>query len=138
MSKGPENRFIESVHRLLPDTVYRMKNHNEYTGGIADCWYDGPRGDLWVEYKFIEVPKRDGTIIDLIGGRIPMLSKLQQTWLHGRFQNGRNVAVIVGCKEGGVWFSSGNWITAHTAGEFRQWLHPRQALAKRIQEITCG
>ncbi len=28
----------------------------------------GPQGDLWVEYKFIVVPKRDDTMIDLVGG----------------------------------------------------------------------
>ena len=54
MSQGPENAFIASIHRHLPspETLYRMKNHNEYNGGIADCWYSGKR-DLWIEYKFI-------------------------------------------------------------------------------------
>ena len=28
MSSGPENRFIQSIHRLLGAEVYRLKNHN--------------------------------------------------------------------------------------------------------------
>ena len=35
MSKGPENTFIASIHRCLPRSVYTLKNHNQYNGGIA-------------------------------------------------------------------------------------------------------
>ena len=128
MSRGPENTFIASVHKHLAPAVYSMKNHNEYNGGIADVWYDGPLGDLWVEYKFITVPKRDDTIVKID------LSELQKNWLRDRHKNGRNVAVIVGCKDGGVWFDNREWEEPINAGEFRRCLIPRHGLAVIISE----
>ena len=57
MAAGPETRFIASVHRHLPVDLHHEKMHNAYRGGTADCWYSGQKDDLWVEYKFITVPK---------------------------------------------------------------------------------
>lgn len=93
MAKQPEGTFIASVHKHLPEGLYRQKNHNPYNGGIADVWYSGER-DLWVEYKFLVLPKRDTTVIDLVGGKEPSISRLQQEWLHSRHCEGRNVGVI--------------------------------------------
>lgn len=134
MSKGPENTFISAVHKHLWDSVYRMKNHNQYNGGIADCWYSGPRGDLWVEYKFLVVPARPKTTIDLT----KMLSALQVQWLADRYVEGRNVAVVVGCKEGGVWFERRMWEAPITAEAFRAALVSRKDIAERIVENTHG
>ena len=136
MSRGPENTFIASVHKHLAPTVYSMKNHNEYNGGIADVWYDGPQGDLWVEYKFIVVPKRDDTMIDLVGGKNPIISTLQQQWLADRHRNGRNVAVVVGCKDGGVWYMPCEWTVPITAARFRSLLQSRRLLAAWINGLT--
>lgn len=138
MSKGPENTFIASVHRHLPVDLYRMKNHNQYNGGIADVWYSGKKADLWVEYKFITVPKRDETLIDLTGGRAPILSPLQQEWLEDRFVEGRSVGVLVGCKAGGVWLPDIDWKLPLTAAEFRASLMTRAALAQMIAARTYG
>lgn len=135
MAAKPESTFIASIHRHLPVSVYSMKNHNPYNSGIADVWYDGPVGDLWIEYKFIEVPKRPDTVIDLCGGKNPLLSKLQQQWLADRETNGRNVAVVVGCKEGGVWFfDSSQWTRPMTTAEFRH----RMLLRAGIAGIITG
>lgn len=109
MSSGPENRFIQAIHRLLPARVYRMKNHNPYVGGVADCWYSGTAGDLWVEYKFLELPKKPMTIVDLCGGSSPALSALQQEWLRSRHHEGRSVGVIIGTRSGGVWRPGISW-----------------------------
>lgn len=133
MSQGPETIFIQSVHRLLPKMVYRMKNHNEYNGGIADCWYDGPVGDLWVEYKFVVLPKRGDTLVRI------ELSELQLQWLRDRKFNGRNVAVVVGCKEGGVWLDHPRcWEQDYPAATFRAMIESRQEIADRILRHTYG
>lgn len=133
MSRGPENTFIASVHRHLPVDFYSMKNHNQYNGGIADCWYSGHRADLWVEYKFIALPKWADTLIDLCGGKNPPLSKLQQKWLWGRSLEGRNVWVIVGCKEGGAVFTHPEvWSEPIQAGRFRQFVVDRKTIAEYI------
>jgi hypothetical protein len=126
----PENTFIQSVHRHLPVELYRMKNHNQYNGGIPDVWYSGPAGDLWIEYKFIMLPKRNDTIIGI------ELSELQKNWLRSRHSEGRKVGVIVGCKEGGVWFPGVSWEAPLAAEHFRKKLFSRLVLADTIVSLT--
>lgn len=138
MSRGPENNFISSVHKHLPVKLYRMKNHNQYNGGIADVWYSGCHEDWWIEYKFITIPKRADTVIDLVGGKNPMLSGLQQEWLDSRYEEGRNIGVIAGSKDGGVWFPGTSWHTPITAGQFRERLIDRKGVAGLIVQLTGG
>ena len=132
----PENTFIASVHRHLPTWLYRMKNHNQYNGGIADVWYSGEK-DLWVEYKFITVPKRPDTVIDLIN-KPPkgdsVISALQQQWLKNRHLEGREVGVIVGTKNGGVWFPGIDWDITYTTQQFTSWIETRAELATSIEK----
>lgn len=137
MSRGPENTFISSVHKHLPAGLYRMKNHNAYVGGIADVWYSGVR-DLWVEYKFIVVPKRPETRIDLLTGKNPAISYLQQEWLRSRHGEGRSVGVIVGSKDGGIWLPGLAWDQTYTAAGFLKHLKSRKELADEILEETHG
>lgn len=131
MSKGPENTFIGSVHKHLPVELYRMKNHNVYNGGIADVWYSGSKCDYWIEYKFIKTPARDATVID------PGLSELQKDWLRNRHAEGRNVGVLVGSKDGGVFFPGVSWDQDFNAAFFRNALHTRKELAQLITSLTC-
>lgn len=128
---GPENTFIASVHRHLPVGLYRMKNHNQFNGGIADVWYSGSKADLWVEFKFITVPVRDTTVIDF------GLSSLQREWLASRHEEGRNVGVVVGCKAGGVWLPGISWGGPCTAADFRGCIKPRIELARIIGALTA-
>ena len=70
-----------------------MKNNNDYTSGVPDVWFSGAKGDLWVEFKFVSK----------LPSRVPLrpydlLSSLQEKWLRERYEEGRNVAVIIGCK----------------------------------------
>ena len=112
-----------------------MKNHNQYIGGIADCWYSGLAGDLWIEYKFITLPKRESTVIDLVSGKNPDISYLQQDWLKSRHAEGRSVGVIVGCTQGGVWFPGLKWDQTHTPLEFKKMMLDRRSLAGMISEL---
>ena len=90
LAAKPETTFYTSVHRHLPplDKLHREKMANPYRGGTADHWYDGPDADLWIEWKFIVLPKRGNTTIDLVTPRGKKLesplSALQQDWLAGR------------------------------------------------------
>jgi hypothetical protein len=103
MSRKPENVFISSVHNHLPPKLHREKMANPYRGGTPDVWYSGDKADLWVEYKFVILPKRADTVIDV------ELSPLQWEWITRRHLEGRHVAVIVGCKEGAfVWGADPN------------------------------
>lgn len=128
MSTKPETTFYTSVHKHLPAEVYHMKTHNPFIGGVPDVWYSGPTGDLWVEYKFIVLPKRGTTVIR------PDLSGLQSDWLRERYNEGRNVAVIIGCKEGGVLATNLWWEKEMTTSWFKMQLMSRKLLANWI----CG
>jgi hypothetical protein len=136
MSAKPETTFIASVHRHLPATLYHMKNHNQYVSGLADCWYSGHTTDLWIEYKFIEVPKRADTVIDLVGGKSPYISYLQQDWLKSRHAEGRNVGVLVGSKQGGAWFPDLSWDCTYTAAEYLAVMKERKHLANTIINLV--
>jgi hypothetical protein len=125
MNSGPETRFIASIHRRLPKELHWEKMANPYRGGTADCWYSG-KNDLWIEWKYIELPKRESTILKL------PLSALQDDWLRNRWNEGRNVWVIVGCKEGGVRFAEGDWHIPMTAGVFKHCMETKDRIAMRI------
>ena len=129
MSSKPETNFIARVHKRLPLSVYHMKNHNVYTGGIADVWYDGLAGDCWVEYKYVDplpvkVPVRP----------MELLSKLQSQWLNDRYRNGRNVAVIIGCKAGGVILKNKEWEHDIPIQQFNSLIRSPTDLADWIKE----
>ena len=109
-----------------------MKNHNVYNGGIADVYYSGPRADLWIEYKFITIPKRPDTQIKI------ELSELQKNWLKSRHAEGRSVAVVVGSRGGGALFMGDSWDKNLTAGDFLKLVLPRTALADAIALHCTG
>lgn len=134
MSRGPETRFIASIHRLLVNHPYRMKNHNAYVGGPADVWYSGSRIDCWIEYKYVE---RLPAFIDLTDlKKNYALSGLQQEWLRDRSDEGRNIFVILGCKEGGVIFVRRNWEEKHSIKDCV--VLTRLKIAVWITELTTG
>ena len=132
MSK-PETTFTAAVHKHLPpgrEEPYWMKNNNVYTAGIWDVWYSGEAADLWVEYKFIVLPKRDSTPI------LAELSELQLKWGRDRYAEGRNLAVIIGCKEGGVVLWDKDWELPMTAYDFKKQMMSRKELAEWIIRYT--
>lgn len=127
MAAKPETTFIAGVHKKLPKTLYHMKNNNAYVGGIADVWYSGNSGDLWVEYKYLpRTPSRAG--ID----PMRLLSPLQQAWLRDRRMENRNVAVIIGCPDGGIVLTDRQWELELTVKQFAERLRSKEELANWI------
>jgi hypothetical protein len=125
VSTKPEGTFTRGVHKHLPSDVYSVKNNNPYTAGLPDCWYSGRRADLWVEYKFI--PKVPAT-----ANIVPNLSALQSEWLRNRHKEGRNVAVIVGCPDGGVVLRNLKWDKPIPRTDFVREIKTRAELAAWI------
>lgn len=124
MSTKPENRFIAGVHRHLPHT-YAEKMSNPWRSGTPDVWYSGDRGELWVEYKFIERIPRTEEIL-------PDLTPLQSRWLNNRFDEGRNVAVVLGTPTGGVIYRNKQWLVPLGHGALAQLLVPKDEIARWI------
>lgn len=120
----PENRFIASVHRHLPRT-YAEKMNNPWRAGTADVWYSGDRGDLWVEYKFIERIPRSAEIL-------PDLTPRQKRWLNNRFDEGRNVAVVLGTPTGGVIYRNKEWMRPLDHVTLAGLIVPRDEIARWI------
>ena len=108
---------------------------NPYTSGTWDVWYSG-RKDLWIEYKFIEeedIPKRSTTLIK------PALSSEQIIWGRGRYNEGRNLAVIVGyqidCEKRGVIYRDLSWNEELPKDEF---LSKSKSLEELAEWITTN
>lgn len=120
-----ESQYTQAVHKHLPKVLYRWKINDSFQGGVADAYYSGTNGDLWVEYKYLKsLPKRLSTCIT------PALRSLQKRWLRDRHSEGRNVAVIIGSPEGSVILSKPSaWEAGISCEDFKE-----QALSK--QEIA--
>jgi hypothetical protein len=129
-----ESGFIRSVHDKLPKHVYSWKIHDKFTSGIPDCWYRGSQGRyLFVEYKYITLPKRPSTIV-LVSS---FLSQLQIDWLTESHAAGINVAVVVGTKSKCHLFFKGlEWEAPLTRADFDKGLTTSE-IAKSIEEEVC-
>jgi hypothetical protein len=93
VSAKPETLFSNNIRKALPEEIYSMKNNNEYVAGVADVWFSGQKNDLWIEFKFLKkLPVRAPI------RPYELLSPLQSQWLRDRHNEGRNVAVVIGCK----------------------------------------
>jgi len=86
-----EHSYIKAIHRLLPSSLYKWKINDNFHGGVADAYYSGPTGDLWIEYKYLpRPPKRLDTVVKTC------LTDQQLHWLQSRQNEGRNIALIIG------------------------------------------
>lgn len=137
MTAKPENTFRASVHRHLPVELHHEKMNNPYSSGTADDWYSGTKSDLWVEFKFLpRIPQRGNVWLCNPNVKQPMLSVLQQRWLRGRYEEGRNVHVVVGCPDGGVIMSDLEWERPLAASGFVTRIVTRKELALWIARET--
>ena len=105
MAAKPETSFTKRITSRLPKDIYVMKNHNVYTGGVPDLWISGNKADLWCEMKYV-----DPLPVNVPIRPMKLLSTLQAEWLNKRHDQGRNVAVIIGCKTGGIILRNKEWM----------------------------
>lgn len=85
-----ETTFIRSIHAKLPKEVYAWKINANFVAGVADAWYCGGGGSLWVEYKFLPIPARGTSTIR------PPPNDNQRDWLVDRAAQNQQTALIVG------------------------------------------
>jgi len=97
-----EHSFVQGVHRRLSAAVYRWKINARYANGVPDAYYSGPKGDVWVEYKWLPRAPRQFE-------PAKKLSALQAKWLRDRSNEGRHVAVVVGSPAGALIFEHRSW-----------------------------
>lgn len=101
MVQGPESQFRTSVHKHIRRRfVYVEGMAKTFSQGTPDTYYEGPKGALWVEWKFLRnIPVRKVDISKL-------LSPGQLKWLQRSHDHGVRTAVIVGHKDGGIYLSN--------------------------------
>lgn len=129
-----EHGFIRSVHRQLPDSLYKWKINDNFQGGVADTYYSGTGGDLWIEYKYLkELPKRPTTEIKT------SLSTQQRVWLTDRHNEGRTVALVIGSPNGILLLTTPDqWSEPLTCAEFIRRAIDKARLVSYIVETTTS
>lgn len=135
----PENAYRGRVHKFLPQGLLHEKMNNPYRSGTPDDYYSGNKADLWVEYKYLpSVPQR---AVVRPADPEKMLSVLQMNWINAHYDlwkddPARNVAVIIGCPEGGVILQDKEWMEEFTADEFRKRIRMNLSVAAWIEGST--
>ena len=131
MSRKPETEFIQRLHRKMGAVKpYHMKLNNPLTAGIPDVYYSGSGGELWVEYKYDPKAGMGRKFV------LPALSPLQIAWMNGRYKEGRQVAVILGCMKGVMIYTHGKWAVPMAPSFFEQHLVSEQEAADWIKSRT--
>lgn len=130
-----ESTYTASVGRLLPPSVYALKLSLPYTAGVPDSWYSGRGGDLWIEWKYLpRIPSE----VDLIGNKNPIITRLQQKWLQDRYDEGRQVGVIVGTPGGAVVLPDLDWQGIYSRAEFESRLWTKRQVSDWITHRVSG
>lgn len=104
----PERRFRQSITRYLAGTCYVWSINDSWQAGVPDHYYSGLGGDLWAEYKYFDTDRRHFCLTN--PPKRPKLTRQQQLWLNKRYDEGRNVWVIVGMPSGGVILRHKMWM----------------------------
>jgi hypothetical protein len=122
-----ESQYTQAIHKLIPKELYRWKINDSFQGGVADAYYSGTNGDLWVEYKYLKsLPKRASTQV------VPDLRPLQKQWLRDRHLEGRNVAVVIGSPSDSIYLRFPEWESGVSCEEFRDRSLTKQEIANWI------
>jgi hypothetical protein len=125
----PERRFRQSVTKHLDKDIYVWPINDNYSAGVPDHYYSGPRKDLWAEYKYF--PKDRDTFDLTKPEKTPKLTRRQQHWLNARWDEGRRVWVVVGMPSGGVILYDKEWMRPVTI----QAILTREQIAAEITRI---
>lgn len=130
-----ESQYWANLKKAIGGRVYTWKINASYAKGIPDCWFSGSEQDLWVENKRVasETPP---PVLDLTDHK-KYLTIHQQLWLEQRYEEGRNVGVIVFCKAGHLWLPGLAWKEKITRLQYLDSARTMSELASEMVEI-CG
>jgi hypothetical protein len=99
---------------------------------VPDALYAGPSGILFVEYKWVNLPKRDTTNINL------GLSALQINWLNRFHLYGHSVIVAVGTAYGVLALSDKCWMNSFNNSQVKDLSVTKADFVQLILECTHG
>lgn len=124
-----ETSFIKSIHNKLPKDIYKWKIRDTYTSGIPDAMYAGPAGFLFIEYKYIKIPKRSNTEVQT------GLSELQKAWLTRMASYNLLVFVVIGSDLNHVILKN-NWHRKLLGTHFINGLTTQELVNWLIKKVT--
>ena len=120
-----EHGFVRSVHRQLSPNVFVWKINDKYAGGVPDAFYAGLARCLFVEYKYVKLPKRSTTLVKT------SLSEQQKLWLDRMSGMDKHVALVIGSSLGTIIIDKG-WDNPIPTELFRQHAMSPKAVAQWI------
>lgn len=120
-----EHGFVRSVHRQLSPDIFVWKINDKYAGGVPDAFYAGPARCLFIEYKYVKLPKRDTTLVKT------SLSEQQKLWLDRMLGMDKQVALVIGSVLGSIIIDK-DWDRPISTGLFRQHAMSTKAVAQWI------
>lgn len=120
-----EHGFVRSVHRQLSPDVFVWKINDKYAGGVPDAFYAGPARCLFIEYKYVKLPKRSTTLVKT------SLSEQQKRWLDRMSSMDKHVAIVIGSAIGNIIIDK-DWDYPIPTGLFRQRAMSTKAVAQWI------
>ena len=129
-----ETGYWNSLRKLLKNRVYAWKINANFTAGIPDWWGSGSHQDLWVENKRIKNDGDPPAFLDLTN-HDDYLTVLQQNWLVDRYNEGRNVGVLVFSKHGHVYFPGLSWQDPISKLDFIERAMSKKDMAERLINI---
>ena len=126
-----ESDYWQALRKKLKRRVYTWKINASYIKGVPDWWGSGYKSDLWVENKRVTSIPAMLTLTD----PKKYLTAHQQMWLEERYEEGRNVAVLVFSKEGHILFHDLEWMSPISKLSFMEKAMSMDELADHIVEI---
>lgn len=116
-----EASVTRAFNKKLPDEIHVWKINARFANGVPDCWYSGPGGDMWVEWKLLPQPPSRA--------HKPRLSALQERWLNEQYDKGRNCKVVVALpKKQFLLYESKAW---------SQKTLPPQLTEQKLKDLLC-
>jgi len=121
-----ESGYTRTVNQRLPLDIYSWKINAQFAPGVPDCWYSGAARDLWVEWKYLKTMNKHRLK--------PSLRSKQVEWLRDRYEQGRNVIVLVGSPQGIVAFNDLKWEKSQKVLQ----VHSRDAIVGFLTRFLRG
>ena len=126
-----EHSYVKAIHKALSPEVFKWKIHDTYAGGVPDTFYSGPKGFVWVEYKYIKkMPVQGTTTLK------NTLSALQAVWLDRAVDHGQRVIVVYGFEDKALILENKEWnAAAPTKDQFINNAIPRKEYINYLETI---
>ena len=128
MNEHSWTRGFRTDLRKVGGDTYEWKINDNFTNGVPDLFLEGITRDLWVEIKYITLPKREKTIVRPYN----LLSGNQKLWLDRRYARRQDAILLLGTDKGAVILTGGQWANEYSDGELALLATSRKTCAKKL------